>query len=73
MDGKRKQIMTDKILGAGLAVMMALMAWNFNTLNNLQLEVEAMMYKHGTTEDINELKLQVQRLQWILHDDAMEK
>ena len=65
--------MTDKILGAGLAIMMALMAWNFNTLNNLQLEVEAMMYKHGTTEEMNELKLTVRRLQWMLQDDAMEK
>ena len=65
--------MTDKILGAGLAVMMALMAWNFNTLNNLQLEVEAMMYRHGTAEELNELKLTVRRLQWMLQDDAMQK
>ena len=53
--------------------MMALMAWNFNTLNNLQLEVEAMMYRHGTAEELNELKLTVRRLQWMLQDDAMQK
>jgi len=65
--------MTDKILGAGLAVMMALMAWNFNTLNGLQLEVEAMMYKHAETKDYQELKSKVERLEWMLQQDAMTK
>jgi hypothetical protein len=65
--------MTDKILGAGLAVMMALMAWNFNTLNGLQLEVEAMMYKHAETRDYQELKSKVDRLEWMLQQDAMTK
>ena len=65
--------MTDKVLGAGLAVMMALMAWNFNTLNGLQLEVEAMMYRHAETKDYQELKSKVERLEWMLQQDAMIK
>lgn len=64
--------MTEKITQIGLVAMMALMAWNFNTLNKLQIEVEGMMYKHANAEDINELKLTVRRLQWMLQDDAME-
>ena len=65
--------MRDKIIQAALAVLMGLMAWNFNTLNRLQLDVEAMMYTHGTTEELNDLKLIVSRLQWMLQDDGMEK
>lgn len=65
--------MNDKIMQGAMAVVFALMAWNFNTLNKLQLDVEAMMYTHGTTEELNELKLAVRRLQWMLQDDAMEK
>ena len=65
--------MSDKIIQAALAVLMGLMAWNFNTLNILQLDVEAMMYTHGTTEELNDLKLIVSRLQWMLQEDGMEK
>jgi len=65
--------MSEKITQAALVAMMALMAWNFNTVNQLQIEVEGMMYKHANAEDINELKLAVRRLQWIIQDDAMEK
>ena len=69
----RAREMSDKIIQAALAVLMGLMAWNFNTLNRLQLDVEAMMYTHGTTEELNNLKLTVSRLQWMLQDDGMEK
>ena len=56
-----------------MAVVMALMAWNFNTLNGLQLEVEAMMYRHAETKDYQELKAKVDKLEWLLQMDAMEK
>jgi len=32
-----------------------------------------MMYQHASDSDIQELKATVQRLQWILQDDAAEK
>lgn len=56
-----------------MAVVMALMAWNFNTLNGLQLEVEAMMYKQAKAKDYQELKSKVERMEWMLQMDAMEK
>lgn len=65
--------MTEKITQIALAAVMALMAWNFNAVQQLQIEVEAMMYKHANLEDINELKLTVKRLQWMLQDEAMIK
>lgn len=65
--------MTEKITQVALVATMALMAWNFNTVNQLQIEVEGMMYRYANAEDINELKLTVRRLQWMLQDDAMEK
>ena len=65
--------MDQRITQVFLAVVMALMAWNFNTLNGLQLEVEAMMYKHAETKDYQELKAKVDKLEWLLQMDAMEK
>ena len=56
-----------------MAIVMALMAWNFNTLNGLQLDVEAMMYRHAETKDYQELKSKVERIEWILQMDALEK
>jgi len=39
----------------------------------LQLEVKGMMIGHASQAEIQELKLDVQRLKWLLEDDAMEK
>lgn len=58
---------------AAIGILVALLAWNFNTLNGLQLSVESMMYKHASETDIQELKLEVERMKWILQDDAAEK
>lgn len=58
---------------AVIGILVALMAWNFNTVNGLQLTVERMMYQYANQTDINELKATVRRLQWILQDEAMEK
>ena len=65
--------MEQKLMQAVIGILVALMAWNFNTVNGLQLSVERMMYQHANQDDINELKATVRRLQWILQDEAMEK
>lgn len=65
--------MEQKLMQAVIGILVALMAWNFNTVNGLQLAVERMMYQHASDADIRELRDTVQRLQWILQDDAMEK
>ena len=65
--------MEQRVTQVLLAAIIGLMAWNFSTLNGLQLEVEAMMYKHASSENYMELKSRVDRIQWILQEDALEK
>ncbi len=65
--------MEKQVIGGLMAVLIGLAAWNMKTVNDLQLEVKGMMIGHASQQDINELKLEVQRLQWLLQDDAMEK
>jgi hypothetical protein len=65
--------MEQKLMQAVIGILVALMAWNFNTVNKLQLAVERMMYQHANQDDIQELKQTVQRLQWMLQDDALTK
>ena len=56
-----------------MALLMALAAWNMKTVNDLQLEMREVMVGHATAKDIEELRQDVLRLQWILHDDAVTK
>ena len=65
--------MEKQVIGGLMAVLIGLAAWNMKTVNELQLEVRGMMIGHVTRDDIDELKSTVQRLQWLLQDDAMEK
>ena len=65
--------MERQIVGGLMAILIALAAWNMKTVNDLQLEMREVMVGHVTKEDIAELKSTVQRLQWMLQDDAMEK
>ena len=65
--------MEKQIISGLMAVLIGLAAWNMKTVNDLQLEVRGMMIGHASQEEIQELKLAVQRLQWLLEDDAMEK
>lgn len=65
--------MEQRLTQAAVAIIMALMAWNFKTLNDTQLVVEGMMYKHAKETDITQLKLDVEKLKWLLQADAMEK
>ena len=65
--------MEKQIVGGLMAVLMALAAWNMKTVNDLQLEMREVMVGHATAKDIEELRAEVRRLQWILQDEAMEK
>ena len=65
--------MEKQIIGGLMAILIGLAAWNMKTVNDLQLEVKGMMVGHVTTKDIQDLKSTVQRLQWILEDDAITK
>jgi len=65
--------MERQLIGAVLAVLIGLAGWNMKTVNDLQLEVRGMVIGHASQQDIQELKMAVQRLELILHRDAMEK
>lgn len=65
--------MEKQVIGGLMAILIGLAAWNMKTVNDLQLEVKGMMVGHATTVDIQELKSTVQRLQWIIEQDAMTK
>lgn len=65
--------MERQLIGAVMAVLIGLAGWNMKTVNDLQLEVKGIMIGHASQQDIQELKMAVQRLELILHRDAMEK
>ena len=65
--------MEKQIIGGFMMALMALAAWNMKTVNDLQLEMREVMVGHATVKDIEELRADVRRLQWILHDDAVDK
>ena len=56
-----------------MAILVGLAAWNMKTVNDLQLEVKGIMVGHVEKEDIQELKRQVERIQWMLAEDAKIK
>ena len=65
--------MEKQIVGGLMAILMGLAAWNMKTVNDLQLEMREVMVGHATAKDIEDLRADVRRLQWILEDEAMEK
>ena len=65
--------MEKQIITGLMAVLVGLAAWNMKTVNDLQLEVKGIMVGHVEKEDIQELKRTVERLQWILENDAAIK
>lgn len=65
--------MEKQVISGLMAILIGLAAWNMKTVNDLQLEVKGMMVGHVTAGDIQELKATVQRLQWILEQDSLEK
>ena len=65
--------MEQKIIQAVLGILVALMAWNFKTLNDMQLKMETVMYKYANQADIAEMRLSIKELEWRLQADSAEK
>lgn len=65
--------MEQKLLQVAVGVLMALMAWNFKTLNDIQLQMETVMYKYANQADIAEMRLSIKELEWRLQADAGTK
>lgn len=65
--------MEQKIIQGILGLLLALIAWNFKTLNDMQLQMETVMYKYANQADINEMKLSIKELEWRLKADAAKK
>jgi len=65
--------MEKQIIGGFMVALMALAAWNMKTVNDLQLEMREVMVNHVTVKDIEKLRSDILRLQWVLHDDAVDK
>jgi hypothetical protein len=62
--------MEQKIIQTVLGILVALMAWNFKTLNEMQLKMETVMYKYANQADIAEMRLSIKELEWRLQADA---
>jgi hypothetical protein len=62
-----------KILQGVIGLLFALVAWNFKTLNDIQLQMETVMYKYANQADIAEMRLSIKELEWRLEADANTK
>ena len=62
--------MNDKLVQVVLAILVGLMGWNFKTLNEIQLQMETVMYKYADLKEINEIKIRLKELEWRLNADA---
>lgn len=65
--------MEQKVIQAVLGILVALMAWNFKTVNDMQLQMETVMYKYANQADIAEMRLSIKELEWRLQSDAAVK
>ena len=65
--------MNEKLVQVVLAILVGLMGWNFKTLNEIQLQMETVMYKYADLKEINEIKIRVRELEWRLNADAAAK
>ena len=65
--------MEQKIIQVVLGILVALMTWNFKTLNDMQLQMETVMYKYANQADIAEMRLSIKELEWRLQADASSK
>ena len=65
--------MEQKVIQAVLGILVALMAWNFKTVNDMQLQMETVMYKYANQADIAEMRLSIKELEWRLQSDASAK
>lgn len=65
--------MEQKIIQVVLGILVALMTWNFKTLNDMQLQMETVMYKYANQADIAEMRIAIKELEWRLEMDAHTK
>lgn len=65
--------MEQKLVQVVLGILVALMAWNFKTVNSLQVEVAQINTGHVSNETIHQLQRQVDRLEILLQTQAAEK
>jgi len=65
--------MEQKIIQAVLGILVALMAWNFKTVNTLQVEMGQIQVQNVDSSVIYELRRQVDRLEILLQAQAAEK
>jgi hypothetical protein len=62
--------MEQKLIQVVLGILAALMAWNFKTVNELQLQVRGIETGHVSNSTVHELQRQVDRLEILLGNDA---
>ena len=62
-----------KIVQAVLGILVALMAWNFKTVNDLQKQMVRVQAGHVSSDTVHQLQRQVDRLEILLQSQAMEK
>ena len=62
--------MEQKLIQVVLGILAALMAWNFKTVNELQLQVRSIETGHVSSSKLHELQRQVDRLEILLGSDA---
>lgn len=65
--------MEQKLIQIVLGMLAALMAWNFKTVQSLEVELRAMMVGNVQMQEFQALKSEVSRNGWILQDLASEK
>lgn len=65
--------MEQKLMQAVIGILVALMMWNFKTLNDMQMQMVAVTNMNASMKDINELTLKVKELEWRLINDSLEK
>lgn len=65
--------MEQKIIQAVLGILVAMMMWNFKTLNDLQLQMVTVKNLHASMADINELNIKIKEIEWRLINDSLQK
>ena len=65
--------MEQKIIQAVLGILVAMMMWNFKTLNDLQLQMVTVKNLHASMADINELNIRIKEIEWRLINDSLQK
>jgi hypothetical protein len=61
------------IQNALLAILVALSGWNMHTVNQLQLDMREVQVTHINMADMANMKARIDKLEWMLQLDAMEK